>query len=64
MTDEEAMSLLKKVIDNFSKALDEIYEELPQYLIREMLHPKKKPRGSMRRARQERGVRVNDKGSC
>ena len=54
MTDTEAISLLKKVIDNISKALDGIYEELPQYLRTEMLHPKKKPRGSIRRARQER----------
>ena len=54
MTDEEAISILKNAIDNVSKALDRFYEELPQYLIREMLHPKKKPRGSMRRARKER----------
>lgn len=54
MTDTEAISLLKKVIDNISKALDGIYEELPQYLRTEMLHPKKKPRGSIRRARQGR----------
>ena len=54
MTNEEAVSLLKRAIDNVSKALDKIYEEMPRYLIREMLHPKKKPRGSMRRARKER----------
>ena len=54
MTDEEAISLLKRAIDNVSKVLDRIYEEIPRYLIREMLHPKKKPRGSMRRARKER----------
>ena len=52
MTDTEAISLLKKVIDNISKALDGIYEELPQYLRTEMLHPKKKPRGSIRRKRK------------
>ena len=54
MTDEEAVSILKNAIDNVSKALNEFYEELPQYLITEMLHPKKKPRGSIRRARKER----------
>lgn len=53
MTDEEAIRILKNAIDNVSKALGEFYEELPQYLINEMLHPKKKPRGSMRRARKE-----------
>ena len=58
MTNEEVISILKKAIDNVLKALDkalnELYEELPQYLINEMLHPKKKPRGSIRRARKER----------
>jgi prefoldin subunit 5 len=54
MTNEEAISILKKAIDNISKALDRIYEEIPRYLRREMLHPKKKPRGSIRRARKER----------
>lgn len=29
-----------------------IGERLPQYLITEMLHPKKKPRGSIRRKRK------------
>jgi hypothetical protein len=54
MTNEESYSILKNAIDNISKALNEFYEELPQYLRTEMLHPKKKPRGSMRRARKER----------
>lgn len=54
MTNEEAVSLLKRAIDNISKALDGFYNELPKYLRNEMLHPKKKPRGSMRRARQGR----------
>lgn len=54
MTDAEAINLLKKVINNLSKALDGIYADLPKYLRTEMLHPKKKPRGSMRRARQGR----------
>lgn len=54
MTSEESFSLLKRAIDNISKALDGFYNELPKYLRNEMLHPKKKPRGSMRRARQGR----------
>lgn len=49
---EEAISLLKKVIDNVSKALAGCYKELPKYLRTEMLHPKKKPRGSIRRKRK------------
>lgn len=54
MTDTEAINLLKKVINNLSKALDGIYADLPRYLRTEMLHPKKKPRGSMRRKRRGR----------
>ena len=54
MTNEEAISILKNAIDNMSKVLDGIYEKIPRYLRTEMLHPKKKPRGSMRRARKER----------
>ena len=53
MIDTNAFSILKKAIDNMSKAFNEFYEPLPQYLITEMLHPKKKPRGSIRRKRKE-----------
>lgn len=56
MTNEEAFSLLKKSIDNMSKAFNEFYNGfnvLPKYLRTEMLHPKKKPRGSIRRKRKE-----------
>lgn len=52
--DEKAMDLLKKSLNNISKALDEFYNAVPKYLRNEMLHPKKKPRGSIRRARQRR----------
>jgi hypothetical protein len=52
MTGTEAISILKKAIDNVSKALDGFYEEIPKYLRTEMLHPKKKPRGSIRRKRK------------
>jgi prefoldin subunit 5 len=54
MTYTEAISILKKAIDNVSKALDRFYEEIPKYLRTEMLHPKKKPRGSIRRKRKGR----------
>ena len=54
MKDAEAFGMLKKAIENISKALDEFYAEMPKYLRNEMLHPKKKPRGSIRRARQGR----------
>lgn len=63
MIDTEFISTLQKAIDNLSKALDEFYAALPRYYLRtEMLHPKKKPRGSIRRARRERAeseVKVN-----
>lgn len=54
MTNEEAFSLLKKSLDNIKKTLDGFYNALPKYLRNEMLHPKKKPRGSIRRARKGR----------
>lgn len=57
MINEDAMYLLNKAIDNMSKAFDgfyNAYNALPKYLKNEILHPKKKPRGSMRRARQGR----------
>lgn len=54
MINEEAFSLLKRAINNIAKTLDEFYNALPRYLRNEMLHPKKKPRGSIRRARKER----------
>lgn len=54
MIREEVMDLLIKSLNNISKALNEYYNALPRYLRTEMLHPKKKPRGSIRRARQGR----------
>ena len=53
MTEKEAFSKLKKSFENMAKALDGFYNSLPRYLINEMLHPKKKPRGSIRRKRKE-----------
>ena len=55
MTNEEVFSLLKKSLDIIAKAFDEFYNTynaLPKYLKNEILHPKKKPRGSIRRKRK------------
>lgn len=54
MIDTNVFSNLKKAIDNMSKAFDELYEVTPKYMWMEMLHPKKKPRGSIRRKRKDR----------
>jgi hypothetical protein len=45
---------IHKEFEAFTKALDRFYNALPRYLRNEMLHPKKKPRGSIRRIRQGR----------
>ena len=55
MTTTEAFSNLRKAIDNMSQTIDKlynIYNDLPKYLRKELQHPKKKPRGSIRRARK------------
>lgn len=59
MTVDEQTELIKKTIDRVAKAMADFLGdvELPRYLIFEMTHPKKKPRGSIRRRR-----RRNDKG--
>lgn len=51
----EAMDLLINSLNNVSKALKEYYNALPNYLKFELMHPRKKPRGSIRRARKARG---------
>ena len=45
---------IAKAIENVVENLKKIFEELPHYLKYECAHPRKKPRGSMRRARRER----------
>ena len=53
---EELTAAIWKIVE----AVSDIYTELlgsdilPRYLIFEMKHPKKKPRGSIKRARKER----------
>jgi hypothetical protein len=50
MIDTNAFSNLKKSIDNMAKAFEPI--SVPRYMWMEILHPKKKPRGSIRRKRK------------
>ena len=50
--DKIATSMLKAIIDNMTKELGDIWE-MPKYLRTEMVYPKKKPRGSIRRAKKE-----------
>lgn len=45
---------ITKALINVVENLKRIFEELPRYLKYEYAHPRKKPRGSMRRARRER----------
>lgn len=41
-------------IKNMLKAFEELANSMPKYMINEMLHPNKKPRGSIRRLRKEK----------
>ena len=41
-------------INNMLKAFEELTNSLPKYMINEMKHPNKKPRGSIRRLRKEK----------
>lgn len=60
---EELTAAIWKIVE----AVSDIYTELlgpdilPRYLIFEMKHPKKKPRGSIRRARKERSEANDDR---
>lgn len=51
---EATMQGIAKAIENVVENLRKIFEELPRYLKYECAHPRKKPRGSIRRARRER----------
>lgn len=53
---EKLGAALWKIIETMSDIYTELLgpDILPRYLIFEMKHPKKKPRGSIRRARKER----------
>ena len=45
---------ITKVLETFAEGLKRIFDELPPYLKYEYAHPRKKPRGSIRRARKEK----------
>ena len=47
---QEIVKALENIVDNLKR----IFEELPHYLKYEYTHSRKKPRGSIRRARRER----------
>lgn len=51
---EAIMQGIAKAIENVVENLKRIFEELPPYLKYEYAHPRKKPRGSIRRARREK----------
>ena len=53
MTVDEQTELIKNAIDRVAKAMADFLEEFPRYLFFEMTHPKKKPRGSIRRRRRK-----------
>ena len=58
MTIAEQTELIARILDRLAKTMTEIVGEIPpRYLMYESLHPRKKPRGSMRRRRRQ-----NDKG--
>lgn len=44
---------IAKALENAVEGLKRIFEELPPYLKYEYSHPRKKPRGSLRRLRRE-----------
>lgn len=52
---------IAKAIENVVENLKKIFEELPRYLKYECVHPRKKPRGSIRRARRERAESEGEK---
>ena len=58
MTITEQTELIARTLDRLAKITTDLIGEMPpRYLMYESLHPRKKPRGSIRRRR-----RHNDKG--
>lgn len=54
MTIAEQFELIARTLDRLAKTMTEIIGEIPpRYLMYESLHPKKKPRGSIRRKRRK-----------
>ena len=54
MTIAEQNELIARTLDRLAKTMTEIVGEIPpRYLMYESLHPRKKPRGSIRRRRRQ-----------
>ena len=54
MTIAEQTELIARILDRLAKTMTEIVGEIPpRYLMYESLHPRKKPRGSIRRRRRQ-----------
>lgn len=54
MTIDEQVELIARALDRLAKITTEIIGKMPpRYLVYESLHPKKKPRGSIRRRRRQ-----------
>lgn len=51
---EKAIIRLSKVIEDAIERFNDFYMSLPKYMRTEIMFPKKKPRGTMRRMRRER----------
>lgn len=57
MTVAEQTELIARTLDRLAKTMTEIVGEIPpRYLMYESLHPQKKPRGSIRRRRQNENI--------
>lgn len=50
----KAIFRLSKGIENTIEMFNDFYMSLPKYMRTEIMFPKKKPRGTMRRMRRER----------
>ena len=54
MTIAEQFELIERTLDRLAKTMTEIIGEMPpRHLMYESLHPRKKPRGSIRRRRRQ-----------
>ena len=51
---EKAIIRLSKGIEDAVEKIHDFYMSLPKYMRTEIMFPKKKPRGTMRRMRRER----------
>lgn len=49
-----AIDELVNIADDTAEVMCKLIDSIPGYLLREMVHPRKKPRGSIRRERRAR----------